>query len=47
MARSKYGMLEIMRACYNRVEAIYIMRQLNRKFKKMAADAYLETFYDK
>lgn len=46
MLRSKYGMLEIFRAAYGRVEAVLLMRQLNRKFRTMSRDPYLENFTD-
>ena len=46
LQRSKYGMLEIFRAAYNRVDAVVKMRQLNKKFNAMSKDKYLDTFYD-
>ena len=44
MVRSKYGMLEILRATYNRVDAVMTMRRLNRRFLALSKDAYLDTF---
>ena len=38
---SKYGMLEIFRHAYTRVEAILTMKRLSKKFAKMSKDAYL------
>lgn len=41
---SKYGMLEIFRHTYSRVEAVLTMRRLSRKFFKLSADSYLENY---
>lgn len=46
MTSSKYGMLEIFRAAYNRVEAVLMLRQLSKKFHAMSRDKYLDVFYD-
>ena len=46
MVRSKYGMLEIFRAAFARVEAVIMMRHLNKKFKAMSQDPYLDFFKD-
>lgn len=44
MLASKYGMLEIFRHAYNRVEAILTMKRLSRKFSTLSHDAYLNQF---
>lgn len=46
MVRSKYGMLEILRATFNRVDAVMTMRKMNKRFLALSRDAYLETFSD-
>ena len=44
MVRSKYGMLEIFRATYNRTDAVIILRQLNKRFLGLSTDPYLDIF---
>ena len=44
MARSKYGMLEILRAAFNRIDAVLTMRLLNKKFLALSQDPYLDNF---
>lgn len=46
MTASKYGMLEIFRAAFNRVDAVLMMRMLSKKFLAYSTDSYLENFYD-
>lgn len=41
---SKYGMLEIFRHTYTRVEAILTMKRLSKKFSLMSKDPYLDNF---
>ena len=41
---SKYGMLEIFRHTYNRIEAVLTMRRLSKRFFKLSQDNYLENF---
>ena len=46
MTLSKYGMLEIFRTAFNRVDAVLILRQLSKKFLALSQDKYLDQFYD-
>jgi len=42
--KSRYGMLEIFRAAFNRSAATITLRALNRKFYQLAKDNYLDNF---
>jgi len=44
MIRSKYGMLEILRATFNKRDATLLLRELNHKFRALADDPYLDLF---
>lgn len=47
MLRSKYGMLEILRAAFSKADAIILLRQLSKKFKVLANDPYLNQFEER
>ena len=42
MVRSKYGMMEIFRAGFFKRDAILLMRLLNKKFRALSNDKYLD-----
>lgn len=46
MLRSKYGLLEIFRATFNRVEAVLMMRRISKRFNVLSRDPYLQNFHD-
>ena len=45
LADSKYCMLEILRHSFDRIGTVLLMRKLNKKFKKLSQDSYLDNFY--